>query len=115
MSYDKTVWNDGDVITAEKLNNIENGVEGANDGSSILQIGIENSYLNKTWNEIKTAFENGVIPVVFYVNSETSSSTLNIINGVDIHNETYQIYVLGHDDVFGYVEGNPNDYPYIVD
>lgn len=29
MSYEKTVWTAGDVITAEKLNNIENGIEAA--------------------------------------------------------------------------------------
>lgn len=29
MSYNKTVWAKGDVITAEKLNNIENGIEAA--------------------------------------------------------------------------------------
>jgi len=27
MSYEKTNWQKGDVITAEKLNNIENGIE----------------------------------------------------------------------------------------
>lgn len=26
-NYDKTVWRDGDVITAEKMNNIEDGIE----------------------------------------------------------------------------------------
>lgn len=29
MSYNKTIWTAGDVITAEKLNNIENGIEAA--------------------------------------------------------------------------------------
>ena len=29
MAYTPTVWNTGDVITAEKLNNIENGIENA--------------------------------------------------------------------------------------
>lgn len=27
MSYVKNKWSDGDVITADKLNNIENGIE----------------------------------------------------------------------------------------
>ena len=27
MSYIKTTWNKGDTITADKLNNIENGIE----------------------------------------------------------------------------------------
>ena len=32
MSYVKTTWKDGDVITAEKLNKIENGIEAASGG-----------------------------------------------------------------------------------
>ena len=27
MTYNKTTWNTGDVITADKLNNIEDGIE----------------------------------------------------------------------------------------
>lgn len=30
MAYTKTTWNDNDVITKEKMNNIETGVETAN-------------------------------------------------------------------------------------
>ena len=32
MSYSKTTWNDDDVITKEKMNNLESGVETANNG-----------------------------------------------------------------------------------
>ena len=32
MAYSKTTWNDGDVITKEKMNNLESGVEMANTG-----------------------------------------------------------------------------------
>lgn len=28
MAYDKTTWASGDVITADKLNHIEDGIEG---------------------------------------------------------------------------------------
>ena len=34
MSYEKTNWQKGDVITAEKLNKIENGIESATDSSA---------------------------------------------------------------------------------
>ena len=27
MSYQKTVWADGDIISAQRMNNIENGIE----------------------------------------------------------------------------------------
>lgn len=30
MAYTKTTWNTGDVITADKLNNLESGVAAAN-------------------------------------------------------------------------------------
>lgn len=32
MAYAKTTWNDNDVITKEKMNNLETGVETANKG-----------------------------------------------------------------------------------
>ncbi len=32
MDYTKTTWNDGDVITKEKMDNLEAGVESANNG-----------------------------------------------------------------------------------
>ena len=32
MAYTKTTWNDGDVITKEKMNNLETGVETVNNG-----------------------------------------------------------------------------------
>lgn len=33
MSYTKTTWQDGDIITTERLNKIESGIEQANSGS----------------------------------------------------------------------------------
>lgn len=32
MAYTKNTWNDNDVITKEKMNNLETGVENANKG-----------------------------------------------------------------------------------
>lgn len=34
MAYEKNVWQDGDIITAEKLNNIEEGIANSNEGES---------------------------------------------------------------------------------
>lgn len=65
MTYVKTDWETGDIITAEKLNNIENGV--ANAGVILTcelaltqdEQGYYTGTLNKTWNQINTAFTNG--------------------------------------------------------
>ena len=32
MAYSKTTWNDNDVITKDKMNNLEEGCEAANEG-----------------------------------------------------------------------------------
>lgn len=56
MSYTKTNWATGDTITAEKLNNIENGV--ANTGGVLVVHTTFNGnsmVLDKTWQEIHDA------------------------------------------------------------
>lgn len=63
MSYAATNWATGDVITAEKLNNIENGIENASDSVFMVTITYfsvaENTFkCDKTWNEVKEAYEN---------------------------------------------------------
>lgn len=35
--YNKTVWQDGDIITADKMNNIENGIKGVENATSELK------------------------------------------------------------------------------
>ena len=37
MSYNKTTWSNGDVITAQKMNNIENGI--GNNGFRVIEFG----------------------------------------------------------------------------
>lgn len=74
MSYVKTTWKDGDVITAEKLNKIENGIEaasggGGGGGSFLVTITWDETtseYVSdKTYAEIKAAFESGQGVVAF--------------------------------------------------
>lgn len=57
MSYDKNTWAKGDVITAAKLNNMENGIESASTGGGgVLVVGAtvedETITLDKTWQQI---------------------------------------------------------------
>jgi len=41
MSYTKTTWSDGDIITANKMNNIETGVESLNTDVGQLQTDLD--------------------------------------------------------------------------
>ena len=73
MSYTKTNWQTGDVITAEKLNKIENGVEAASNGGSgsgdfvkiTAEYEDEQLTLDKTFLEIAEIIEGGGIPFVY--------------------------------------------------
>ena len=66
MSYTKTKWVTNDLITAEKLNKIEEGLEQAESNSPLIVTftvnnNISNDYLaigDKTFNEIDAALQN---------------------------------------------------------
>ena len=65
MSYTKTTWKTGDVITAEKLNNIENELEALDDRVFIVNIDAEDNSgtitatADKTRQEMSAAVEAG--------------------------------------------------------
>ena len=91
MSYNKTTWANGDVITAEKLNNIESGVEEANSPlvvnftwDSEEQVG----RTDKTFGEIRTALENGRL--VGIKNMTDDSNGLSVSFYI-IHGITYNV------------------------
>lgn len=61
MAYIPTEWKDGDVITAEKLNNIEEGIEEAKDDVFYICFNIgggssPTTVINKTFAEIDAAY-----------------------------------------------------------
>lgn len=69
MSYEKHTWETGEVITAEKLNNIEDGIgEGKSSDIFIVKFTKNgNTYTaDKTYNEVNNAVNNGV-PVIGFI------------------------------------------------
>lgn len=55
MSYTPTSWNNGDIITAEKLNKLENGV--ASGGDNLFEVFFEYDYDTHKFSSNKTARE----------------------------------------------------------
>lgn len=72
MAYVKTVWETGDVITAEKLNHAENGIATANNiiGNLIIHVTVESDIatLDQKWQDIFDAFSTGVPCIISGVN-----------------------------------------------
>ena len=77
MSYSPTNWKNGDIVTAEKLNNLENGVQEALAGGVLfvpcnLDLGMKYTLTaTKTAGEIYTAAQNGAL-IVFSYTAEAS-------------------------------------------
>lgn len=85
MSYTPTNWVTGDVITAEKLNNIEQGIVGAGDLFVINATNVATSTnpstkptLDKTYDEIKAAYDSGMIPVVTFKETSPFGEVLSL-------------------------------------
>lgn len=68
MAYVKTVWETGDVITAEKLNNLEEGVSNA--GKNVIDIVIDkttfDTSLDCTAGELWSLYASGSTVVLRY-------------------------------------------------
>lgn len=113
MSYEKTTWETGDIVTAEKLNNIENGIENAG-GGGVFVVGFQEggAALNKTWKEIHDAIASGKPAFVFGVDDE--NYTIDVVSAVYSVNvllppsSNYYI-IVGSNDV--YVTDNETGYP----
>ena len=127
MAYVKTVWETGDVITAEKLNNAEDGIEAAQPFVVHVSFDLdtEKSIMDKTFAEIRSALMEGKnIPVisnaipeiplpaeymgsVLYARESDQAFQVVITDGVAQNTEDQYITLVGFfttDDEDGYPE-----------
>lgn len=63
MAYEKQTWETGQVITAEKLNHMEDGIEGASNNVFMINVTTGDSVISTdvSFNDIKNAMESGKI------------------------------------------------------
>lgn len=89
MSYEKTTWQNGDTITAEKLNNIENGIETASgfECTSIEETLFEGSV------ESSTSYNGAYCSNVIIQNDDLTSDVVKVIfNNVEYTAEKGTFY-----------------------
>ena len=112
MSYEKQTWQTGDVVTAEKLNHIEDGIDGAGGGGGSLLVTLVNGEtFNKTWNEVKTAVVSGIPVYVLYVEVDTSEQTFAVmrsVHSIDGYDGSYIVNVIDHTEEMGFAEFSTN-------
>ena len=116
MSYEKNTWANGDVITAQKLNNIEQGIEVATN-SGVLPIywdGRNGTLLDKTWQEIYDAIYAGNICAVFIkIEGELLQILLEGFVSTVRYTGEYEVTVITLEDnqKFHFTCSAPNEYP----
>ena len=94
MSYTKQTWQTGDIITAAKLNHMEDGISGGSGGGVLITTSVGGT-LDKTWKEINDALLAGTNVFVATERSyegEVYSHQMDLIDGL-AHTlpNTYQI------------------------
>ena len=80
MPYTKNTWETGDTITAEKLNNLEDGADRIVKVMSVIDEQNTGAYtLDKTWQEIHDALAAGKIVIAYSVNIQWTDPDLATI------------------------------------
>ena len=89
MAYTKNTWADGDVVTSEKLNHMEDGIANA---GGVMVINDTDNGLDKTWQEIYDAMAQGKLCAAIYNsgNPETGIS-INILLSAYAFGGTYTV------------------------
>ena len=101
MSYEPTVWKDGDLVTSAKLNKLEQGV--ANGGGVLVVHADDNGKLDRTWQEIYDA-DFAVLQVI-----EDDEKAIAQIGVIGVENNNYYIRLDGFAQTFS--ASAPDDYP----
>ena len=119
MSYTKNTWTNGDTITAEKLNNMENGI--ANAGGTLI-VGVtvttdenenERATMDKTWQEIHDALAAGLRVIIIQSGSDylVQDTIYHVYFSQDYG---YEVNAMGREGELEFYAENPSDYPVFV-
>lgn len=94
MAYEPTEWKKGDTITAEKLNNMEGGIEAIS--KKVFPVGqsydadTNTTTLTKTWKEIRDAMASGALCYTFY-DEEGEAFTEMLVGTPIVNDSTYRV------------------------
>lgn len=107
MSYEKYNWSNGDSITAERLNHIENGVADITSNIMIIPVSANTASqttititIDKTFNDLKAALNAGILPVIFYTITDIDGTMYGVAPLVNLYESLY------YQAIFSSTQGN---------
>ena len=121
MSYNKTTWNSGDIITAQKLNKIENGIENTSSGlysPRIINLSELTSSTDNDDNAISSGYEMGLAKEDFIGAWLLGENTLVPIEYISIDTQKYTtplICLIGHGDEYIYYDPITGNFIQFID
>lgn len=108
MAYEKTTWAAGDIVTAAKLNNLENGV--ANASVIILEGTVEDNILklNMTAGDLYTAIKSGHTIMLY---DSDNQEALHTLRSAAYSDKGYYFEFNGPGKILAFEASSADDYP----
>lgn len=101
MSYTPTTWVSGDVVTAEKLNKLEQAVASSGSAGTVLTFTCTNGVFvgDLTWSELLTAINSGEAIILNFRISDSTSDPQSIclmIGSLELFSYDLTVYQYSH-------------------
>lgn len=115
MAYEKQTWHNGDTITEQKLNHMEDGIANSSVFTIIANMGSDSPTLNQKAKDIYDAFVSGSCIIKEIDEGEETIYPLSSVHTDGTH-YAFGYYISINDTIqeTGFVAENPDDYPVLV-
>lgn len=100
MAYEKQTWATGDVITAAKLNHMEDGIAGG-----ITIVDVTSNRLDKTWQEIFDPMKSGTIVFIKTIDG-SQAIEMDVVTDCTYIDDAYTVNAVSK-----YTTDSANGYP----
>ena len=121
MAYEKQTWTTGDVVTAEKLNHIEDGIDGAylepeppTPTPASIQFIAMDEIGEYTFNSIRELINGGTLPILLFIPEENGLVAMPYVYS-GYQGEQSVLVVFGVNDETYTANGDTADSPLYFD
>ena len=112
MAYEKQTWTDGEIVSSEKLNHIEQGL---NNVTNVMTVSInydndkENYFISYPWNRLYEIFITNNTPIICKTTFDNSYS-FEYITNITSSDTKYSVYTSENE----FFTDTETGYPYTI-